>query len=69
VHLCSDCSGKWPGEVMLCGHNCFSLKNPSIWGVEVNPTSSWILISILSVRELAHGCIRHQIGDGKASVP
>jgi hypothetical protein len=43
------------------------LKNKSIWEVEVNPTSSWVFRSILSVRELAHGCIRHQIGNGKGT--
>lgn len=43
------------------------LKNKSIWEVEVNPTSSWVLRSILSFRELAHGCIRHQIGNGKGT--
>jgi len=42
-------------------------KNKSIWEVEVNPTSSWVLRSILSVRELAHGCLRHQIGNGKGT--
>jgi hypothetical protein len=40
------------------------LKNPSIWEAPL-----LLGISILSVRELAHGCIRHKIGDGKASVP
>lgn len=41
------------------------LKNQPIW--EVEATSSWVWRSLLSVRELAHGCIIHQIGDGKGT--
>lgn len=75
MHLCSA----WFDERKMCkmarGSNALwaqllrkkDSKNKSIWEVEVKPTSSWVWRSLLSVRELAHGCIRHKIGDGKGT--